>query len=220
MSKYCREVSILSHNESVHPFAATGKLSEDTPALHELRVGALLLDLAVVDDEDAVTHAHDLQLVRDHERRAADLGVRDGLHHCSLVCGVQCRRALVEDEDAGRPCQGTSDLKALRLSTRDERGVLPDGGLVALGQGHDEFVHVRSTRGVLDRPIGEDAAVRNVLCNGRIEEVRLLAHDGDVVAEVVDVHPAGFACVADGNGAGCRLVEALEERGDGGLAGP
>lgn len=79
-----------SQNENlVHPFTAAGKLGENTSAIYELLIGALLSDPPIVHDRNPVTHLHDLQLVRDHEGRPADLCRRDGLQHRSLVGGVQ-----------------------------------------------------------------------------------------------------------------------------------
>jgi len=71
----------------------------------------------------------------------------------------------------------------------------------------------------LDVDLGySSVAVPDVLRDGRVEQVGLLADHGDVVVEVLDVHRAQVV-VADSDGACGGFVEALEERGDGGFSG-
>ena len=82
------------------PLAAARELGKEPAPRNEVEVGALLRDGALLEYKDAVAHLHDLQLVRDHERRAADLRVAQGGHDRVLVRGVERGRALVEDEEA------------------------------------------------------------------------------------------------------------------------
>ena len=77
-----------SHSLAV-PLTAVRQRCEDTVLPHELLVRPMLLDLSIVDDDNPVTHEHDLHLVGDHDRRPAVLHSADRVHDRSLILGIQ-----------------------------------------------------------------------------------------------------------------------------------
>src|ERR1700677_2683711 len=171
------------------PLASAGELRKYAPAGDELVVRALLRDFALMHDDYSVAHAHDRKLMRDDDRRATRLGTDHCIQHRRLVRAVERARALVQNKHIRGAHERTRDLQTLRLSARNERRVLPDERVVSLWQTLDKPVYVRAHGCELDVRLREPVrAVCDVLADRRVEEMRVLADDRDVVAQMSDVH--------------------------------
>src|SRR2546422_5257733 len=78
-----------------------------------------------------------------------------------------------------------SDRDALALTAGEPHAALADDGAVALGQPRDELVRVRRARRGLElRRRRVRLAHPQVVFDRAVEEIRVLAHDGDAPAEL------------------------------------
>ncbi len=92
-------------------------------------------------------------------------------------------------------------------------------GGVALGQGGDEVVHVGSARGLLDLDVGGlGTAEADIFGEGGVEQHGHLRDDGDALAQGVLVERSQVRA-GERHAAGDRVVEARDERDEGGFAG-
>ena len=62
-------------------------------------IGLIFSDFSVVNDQDAVSHAHNGRFMHNHDGGAADLGITDRLQYGRLVGRIQCRSAFIKNED-------------------------------------------------------------------------------------------------------------------------
>lgn len=157
--------------------------------------------------------------MRHDHRRPSSLDLQNRIEHEFLIRRVKRGRALVENEKLPRLYERTGNLHPLRLTARNERGVVAQEGFVPLRQRLDKVMNVRRLGRLLDLfAARRRAAVRDVVRDGYVEEGGVLRDDGDVVAEVLDVG-AGEGAAVEEDFAGGGLVETLEEGGGGRFAG-
>ena len=143
----------------------------------------------------------------------------EGLLDDRLALGVDRRQRLVEDQDGRVAEEGAGDGDALALAAGQAHPALAHDGLIALGQARDELVGVGRPRRRLQlrrRRLG--LAHAQVLLHGAVEEIRVLAHDGDGAAQLVDAQVA-HVLAAHQHPSALGVVEAEEEPGNGRLAG-
>jgi len=159
--------------------------------------------VGVADGGEPVCHDDGGSLLRGKE------SVQCSLHH-ALALVVECRSGLVEQQNRRVLKDCARNGNALLLPT----GELPlrDACLEPVGEEADEpmcvgrascLLHVSSCR---IRP-----SVRNVLCDGAIEQHRLLPHQTDLLPQPLelergDVHPV------EQHTAGVWIVKALDQR--------
>ena len=187
---------------------------------HQLVVGALLDDGAVVDHQDAVAAPGGAQPVRDHDRGPPAQPLLQVAPDLGLGGHVQRAGRLVQDRDRGvadeRPRQG----QALALPARQGGAVLAQDRVVALGQLLDEGLGLGAAGGLPHlRGIRVPRAPRDVLEGGGPEDDRLLQHQGDLPPERRQPDPAQVVAV-DGDAPALGIEEAQHEPGQGALARP
>ena len=189
------------------------QLAVETVRRDELLVGAGLRDAAPLEHDDPVRPPDRGETVGDHEDRAAPQQRFDRVLHEAFALRVEGARRLVEDQDLRVAQDRSSDGDALTLAAREARARDPHFGLVALGQGLRELVHVRGVgRGaqlVFRRP---GARIPDVVRNRSVEEEWFLAHDGHVCQQGISVDIAEIDAV-DLDGAARGVVEAQQQVG-------
>ncbi|KAF1047543.1 MAG: hypothetical protein GAK38_01894 [Xylophilus sp.] len=181
-------------------------------------VAADLGDAPLLQHDDAVGVAHGREAVRDDDRRAppAQQGQR-GLH-LALGEAVHVGRGLVENQDLRVGEQRACKAQQLALADREAAPALPQRRAVALRQGGDEVVRAHRARGALDvLAAGVRCAVGDVLRHRRGEQEGLLLHHADGAADAVQAQVA-HVVAADQHRALIHVVEAVDQRGDAGLA--
>ena len=136
------------------------------------------------------------QAVGDHERRAALHDRRQRRLDLALGGGVDRRRRLVEDQDARVGDERPRDGDALALAARERVAALADDGVEALGQRVDELLGLGHARGAAHLLVGRlGAPVGDVLAHGGGEQERVLRHDADLAAQLVEAHAAHVGAV-------------------------
>ena len=177
----------------------------------------VLLDLAVVDEDDAVGHlAGEAHLVGDHQH--GDAGVGQLLHQFQNLAhhfGVEGAGGLVEQDHVRIHGKGTGNGNALLLAAGQALGV--DVGLV--GQTHTGQQLVGALgNGFLVLQLEQAGGQFQVLLHGQVgEEVEVLEHHAHLLAHSVDVgivhlHPFKL------DGAGGGNLQAVQAAQKGGLA--
>ena len=151
---------------------------------------AELEDAAVADDGDGVGVAHRREAVGDEDDRRRfprDERVQGPLD-LGLGLRVERGRRLVQEQELRVPEEGARDGDALLLAAGDAHAALADVRVVARGEVADELVRERRLRGRGDgRRVRAVDAVGDVAVDRRVEELRLLGHDGEVAPEERDV---------------------------------
>ena len=184
----------------------------------KLFVVALLFDLPVLDDHNAVGIAHGGEPVGNDKHRPS---LHEGVHALldeGLGAGVDGGSGLVQDHHRGIGHGGPGDGQQLALSLGEVGSVAGDHGLVALGEAADEGVGVGTLGGGNALLVGGvQTAVADVVHNGAGEEVGVLKNRTQRPAQVVLADGAYVDAVV-GDHAALDLVEAVDEVGNGGLA--
>ena len=180
---------------------------------------ALLEDLAVLDDDDAVRVAHGGEPVGDDEDGAP---LHQRVHAAlDMLLGarVDGARGLVEDHDRRIGDRSAGDGEQLALALGEVRAVAGDDRIVAVRQVADEAVRVRALRRGDALLVGcVEAAVADVVHDRSGEEVGVLQNGAEraaqgVLADVAHVDPVvGDDAVLD-------LIKAVDEVRDRRLAG-
>lgn len=147
----------------------------------------VLLDLAVVDEDDAVGHlAGKAHLVGDHQH--GDAGVGQLLHQFQNLAhhfGVEGAGGLVEQDHVRVHGKGTGNGNALLLAAGKALGV----GVGLVGQAHAGQQLVGFVgNGLLILELEQGRGQLKVLLHGQVrEEVEVLEHHAHLLAHSVDV---------------------------------
>ena len=142
-------------------------------------------------------------------------GVLDGV----LGDGVQGGGGLVQDQDLGILEDDPGDGEALLLAAGELEAPVAHHGVQALGLGGEKLGEIGDVAGGLDLLLGGVLlGVEQVLPDRAVEEIAVLGHDADLLAqiaqiEVPHVHPR------DRDPAAQHVVEPGDEVHDGGFAG-
>mmetsp|Transcript_100376 Transcript_100376/g.288360 ORF Transcript_100376/g.288360 Transcript_100376/m.288360 type:complete len:233 (+) Transcript_100376:2356-3054(+) len=189
---------------------------------HQLGVRALLDALAGLDDKDLVRVPDGRQPVGDGDgREAVERGALQcvqGRLHTLLGLVVQGRGRLVEQQQLRFLRERARDRHALLLPSGQLAAADADEGVQLLGQGVDELPGLRLLDGLFRLLLGDvGVATLDVLEDRRREEHRLLTDIPDEATpgaqrQRLEVH------AIDRHDAGHRVVEALQELDDRGLA--
>ena len=104
---------------------------------HQLVMGALLNDLAVIDNEYHIGVAHGFQPVGDHDDRLIVGQFRNGLHQLLFIFGVDIGGGFVQNDDGcvlhNRPRNGNSLTFAAALHVPEPRHEIAQRGLAGAG---------------------------------------------------------------------------------------
>ena len=122
----------------------------DAACGEELGVGAALGDAALVEDEDEVCVADGAEPLGNDEGGAALDEDFEGLLDEHFGLGVHAGGGVVEDEDPGVHEEGPGDGDALLLAAGEGDAPFADPGVVALGEGFDEFADAGGFGGAFD----------------------------------------------------------------------
>ncbi len=176
-------------------------------------------DVAFVQHQDAVGVDDAGQAVGQDHGGAADHEPVEGGLDDGLVLGIDGGERLVQHQDGGVAQQGPGDGNALALPAGEAGAAFADHGLIAVGQGRDEFVGVGGAGNGGEFGLGGiRAAETEIFLHGAVEQVGVLRNHRDRAADCVGLQSAQVA-VADADGAGLRVVEAEQQADDGGFAG-
>ena len=156
--------------------------------------------------------------MRDHEARASSHGARERFLNNGFGLRVERARRLVQDQDARVFQKDARDRDALAFAAGELVAAVADDRLVPLRQRADDVVDVGGLRRRFDLGLRRaEPAVADVPGHGVVKKVRLLRHDPDVRAELVDVDRAHVLAV-DRNRAGVAVVETQQQVRDRRLA--
>ena len=175
----------------------------------------VLLDLAVVDEDDAVGHlAGKAHFVGDHQH--GDAGVGQLLHQFQNLAhhfGVEGAGGLVEQDHVRVHGKGTGNGNALLLAAGKALGV--GVGLVGQAYAGQQFVGLVGN-GLLILELEQGGGQLKVLLHSQVgEEVEVLEHHAHLLADGVDVvvihlHALKFDAAAGGD---LQPVQAAQEGG-------
>lgn len=189
---------------------------------------ALLEHDATAHDEDAVSVLDCGEPMRDGDGGAAGGSLVERVLDNTLRLGVEGGGSLVQEQDARVGDNGAGDGNTLLLTTRQKETALADHGVVGFGELRNEAVRIRLDTGLLDErelllPAlvlvdGTNETVRDVALDGGSEERRLLTDETNLRTKPLDIQLLEINTVETDN-AGERVVEALDERDAGRLAG-
>ena len=139
----------------------------------------------VVEHEDAIGADHAGEPVREDQRGAPAHQPIECFLDDGFAFRVDGRQRFVEHEDGRVAQQRACDRDALALTAGEPHAALADDGAVALGQPRDELVRVRRARRGLElRRRRVRLAHPQVVFDRAVEEIRVLAHDGDAPAQL------------------------------------
>ena len=155
------------------------------------------------------------------DQRGPPLSGAVGRRGDGLLAGrVEVGHRLVHHQDRRVLQQRACDRDALPLPAGHPRAELPGHGVVAVGQLDDELVRLGGPGGRLDLRVGGvGAAEPDVVPQGRVEQERVLRHQGHQPAQVLGRESA-HVVTADRDRAGAHVPEPQQQVGAGGLSGP
>src|SRR5579872_1138205 len=175
-------------------------------------------DPSPVDHIDDVSAQHGRQAVSHHQISAAEHQGYERFFDEPLGRRVERTRRLVEDQDAGILEQHACDGDALALAAGQLVAALADDRLQAVRQAYDQVMDVRGLAGGDQLVIGRiGTAVAQILCDARVEQVRLLSDDADVAAQRIEPQVAHVVAVEQ-HAASLRIVKTRQQLHDRRLA--
>ena len=155
----------------------------------------------------------------DDQHRLAGQQAGEGSLHLGLVLHIQAGGGLVQQDDGGVFQKRPGDGDALPLPAGELRPVLPDGGVIALGQAADELPAVGGLRRGPHLFVGgAPLAQADVLHHGIVKEHHILEHHGVVGQQRLRVH-GGDVHAAYPDGALRNIPQPGGQPGAGALAG-
>src|SRR6185437_2094052 len=191
----------------------------DAALLQQLLVGTLLAQHALVHDEDQVGALDGREAMGDTDAGAAGEHAGEGFANFELGVGVHAGGGFVEDQDRGIRRKSAGEVDQLLLAGREAGAALAQLGLIATGQGGQEILEIGVALGEADLLVGDGVIVHaDVFGYGSSEQVRILQHDAEALAELAQV-PLAQVQAVEKDAALLDVIEAQEEAGDGGLAG-
>ena len=175
-------------------------------------------DAPVLEHDHLVGQRDRGHAVRDHERGAALHHLGKRLLDRALGRGVHAGGGVVQDQHARRRQQRAGDGHALALAAGQGQAALADQRLVAVRKAGDHLGQAGPGRGlghVLVR--GVRSRVGDVVAQRGAEQERVVGHQGDLVAQRLQVHVADVDSV-DRDLPLIDVVQAWDEHDQRGLA--
>lgn len=174
---------------------------------HQLVVGALLDDLAVINNEYFVGIAHGFQPMGNHDDGLVLGQLGDGLHQLFFIFRVHIGRGLVQNDDRRVLHDRPGDGNALSLTTGECCTALTDNSVKAVWQRHDKVVAPRLLcRGLYLLHGGIGLSEADIVGDGVREQIGPLKHKGEIADEaVVAVLP--YIPSAEAHTAGLHIPE-------------
>ncbi len=170
-------------------------------------------------EDDAVRLLNRRQTVGDDQAGAAgQQRLERGLNQL-FVRRIEALVASSKIKMRGVGQDGARDRDALAFAARQAIAAFTHEGRVVFGQAGDELVNLRGARGLLQVFVaGVGAGVAKVVGDAGVEQVRLLRHDGNVLAQRLQLDVAVVVTVEQ-NATGGGVVQAQSERGQRALTG-
>ncbi len=181
-------------------------------------MGADLLDLAALEDDQTVGVFQGGKAVGDGKRRAPFYQAGDGVLNLLLGVCVYRGSGLIQDQNARIVENGAGNGDALALAAGKRLPALPDLRIVAVGLTGDEIVGVRGfgrRHYLFDGRAG--LGVADVLGDGAVKQKGVLKHDADLRAQIVLADALDIHAVHQ-NLPGIDIVEAAQQVNGGGFA--
>ena len=180
--------------------------------------------VATLDDASAVHHHDPVGIANGGKAVGDDEGgapshqfVHPLLHHALGAC-IDAAGGFVEDECRRIGHGGAGNGDELPLALTQVAAVGGERGVVTLCQTTDEVVGMHELGGGDALLVGGfQPAIAYVLHDRCREEMRLLEHDAERLAQLVALNVANVDAVVE-NAAALNVVEPVDEVGDGGLA--
>ena len=117
-------------------------------------------------------------LCGDHHCGASNLGVLSGLQHGNLV------GAPIKNENFGGANESVGNLNTSSLTTRNQRSILSNRGLVSPRKGHNEVVNVGRLRDLIDLSLIQ---IPGTVADRGVKQVRVLVGHSSAIIEVADI---------------------------------
>ena len=175
-------------------------------------------DFAFLQHQDFISRQDRRKTVRNDQARA--LG-KDRLYRFldgMLGDGVQRGSGFVEDDQPRFPEDDPRDRKPLLFAAGKLHAAVAHDGVVAFRQPADERVDIGFTASFLDFGLrGIGFGVEQILFDRAVEQVRVLRHHSDVLAQIGQIEFADVDAVQQDPSA-CHIIEARNQVDDGGLA--
>ena len=145
----------------------------------------VLDETAVREHEDPVRRLRRREPVRDRETRPARGHALDGTAQPDIELGVDRARRLVEDQQVGSHEPGTHERDQLPLPSGQPVPTLTRPGVRPVGQGGEPVGQVECGERVQDAGvIRPRIPVADVVEERRVEQERVLGHEGDPTAQL------------------------------------
>ena len=197
----------------------TPQAGVDATRCDQFIVAAMLNELTALENEDAVGVADGGEAVSDDDGCAADSDLFERALDEGLGLVVDRGGGLVEDQDGRVFENGARNGDALALSAGELLSALADDGVVAVRQGHDEVVRFGDLGGLDNLLVGGvEGAIGDVLADGAVEEIDVLADKADGAAQVFEAQIAQVMPV-ETDAALFHVIEAQKQFDQGGLPG-
>jgi len=129
---------------------------------------ALLDDLALVHNQDAVAGQHSRQPMRDHECGAMAHQFFQRSLHQRLALGIECRGRFIEQQQRRVTQDSARNRDALALAARQRHAALAELGFETAGQAAQKFGGMGQIRCALDLGIRRIGPGRSGCCRARL----------------------------------------------------
>src|SRR5258708_18614103 len=113
-------------------------------------MGAVPNDVATIKNNNGIGVANSRKTVGDDKGGATFHQTLQGFFDQSFGLGVQAGGSFVQNQDAWIAVKRTGDGDTLALATRESRSVLPQHGVIPIGQIGNEFFDIGVTDDLLE----------------------------------------------------------------------
>ena len=178
----------------------------------KLLVRATFHNATMLNGRNLVGMLNGRETVSDDDRGAATRQALERLLHRLLALVIQSTGRLIQNKDLGIFEKHARDGDALLLTTRKTAAALAHHGVVALRKRLDKGIDI-GTAGRLGDFFcrGARLAIGDVLANRSVEQIDILLHQADGLAQATLRHVAHILAV-NANGAGGNVVKARQQR--------
>lgn len=165
------------------------EVSVEAVFLHELFVGADLVDLSVADDGDTIGEALQCRELMGYENDgAAALDAFEGLHDELDAFGINARRGFIKDEERWLAENGAGDAEALALSAGEFHASIADDRFVSLWETGDKLMSSSNDGCCLELFLRARPSKTDVVGDGVVKEANLLLDISDARSQGSERH--------------------------------